>query len=80
MPISARLELMDKQKKENAKEAIFQNSTANSDKTSDTKVIIEDQSKKKKKKKKKDQNLDAEEAPQQEDPEILALKEKVSRV
>uniref|UniRef100_A0A8R1E5K1 Potassium channel domain-containing protein n=1 Tax=Caenorhabditis japonica TaxID=281687 RepID=A0A8R1E5K1_CAEJA len=53
------------------------NSTANgNDKTSDTKVVIEDQSKKKKKKKKKEKELDGEEAPQQEDPEVLAAKEK----
>nr|AAC32865.1 putative potassium channel subunit n2P24 [Caenorhabditis elegans] len=49
---------------------------AKSDKTSDTKVVIEDESKKKKKKKKKDKNLDVEELPQQEDPEVLAAKEK----
>lgn len=55
----------------------FNKNATNADKVSDTKVVvIEDESKKKKKKKKKDKNLDAEEIPQQEDPEVLAAKEK----
>ncbi|CAL2044679.1 hypothetical protein CAEBREN_32638 [Caenorhabditis brenneri] len=55
----------------------FNKNATTSDKTSDTKVVVvEDESKKKKKKKKKDKNLDAEEVPQQEDPEVIAAREK----